>query len=75
MGCDLSKLQVSVDHLNNGVGVFGMHFTPSQCKMLLHDRVGSKPNPVLGGQEVDEINRFVSFLSCMRNVLWRGHAS
>lgn len=36
---DPSKLQFFLDHLSNGVGVFGMSFAPLNCRLALHCRM------------------------------------
>lgn len=44
---DPIKLRVFVDRLKDSVGMFGMCFTPSKCKMLLQNWIGPKPNRFL----------------------------
>lgn len=41
---DLSKSQTFLDHVKDGVSMFGTHFLPSNCEMLLQNWAGSKPN-------------------------------
>lgn len=43
---DPGRLQVFLD-LRATVCLFAMRLAPQKCKMLLQDRIGSKPNPVL----------------------------
>lgn len=44
---DSSQLQVFLDRLNNTVAMFGVNFTPSKCKILVQNWIGSNPNLVV----------------------------
>ncbi|MBM6549358.1 reverse transcriptase family protein, partial [Streptococcus dysgalactiae subsp. equisimilis] len=55
---DAGKLQAFLDGLNYSVGVFGMRFAPSKCKMLLHDWVGPAPNLILAGEVIERVDKF-----------------
>lgn len=37
--------------------MFGMHSTPNRCKMLLQDRIGSKPNLVISEESFTVVLR------------------
>lgn len=58
------KTQVN-SSLTDGVNIFGMHFPRSNCKMLRKEWVGSKPNHVPVGDQVDEADRFGYLRSCI----------
>lgn len=68
---DPSKLQVSLDRLNDSIGMFGIPFASPKCKISLHGWVGSKPNLVLE-EEWGEVDR-LSYLSSRISV--GGHIS
>lgn len=55
---DPDKSQVFLDHLNHNAAVFGMRSVPPKCKMLSYDWIGSKPNPILGEEEMVSHVRF-----------------
>ncbi|KER26851.1 LOW QUALITY PROTEIN: hypothetical protein T265_13922 [Opisthorchis viverrini] len=41
---DPSKTQTILNHPSDSAALFGMYFTPANCKTLLQDYVGSNPN-------------------------------
>lgn len=45
--------------------MFSRHFAPSKWKIPLHDLIGSKPNPVLAGEQLDEMGRLSDVGSCI----------
>lgn len=47
MSVDPSNMSVFLHLLNDSVGLFGMDSVPSVCKMLLQNRIGSKPKSIL----------------------------
>ena len=55
---DPGKLQALLNCLSNSVGMFGMRFAPSKCKMLLQDWVDSTPNLTLSGEEIEAVDKF-----------------
>lgn len=66
LGEDPRNLLVFLDSLNDSIGMFGMHFAPSRCKMLLQHCIGSKPNLVFADGVlgvVDRFNYFGNFIS------------
>lgn len=52
-----------LDGLNDGVGLFGMFFAYSECKMSLSGWVGSKL--VLAGEKLSELGTFGFLNSCI----------
>lgn len=46
------NLQVYLDCLNDSVGLFGVHFVPSRCEMLLQNWNASKPKFVVAGEDL-----------------------
>lgn len=56
--------KVFPDRLNDGAGMCGVNFAPSQCNLLLQKWVGSKPTLVLARGELDEMDRFSYLGSC-----------
>lgn len=59
---DPSQLQVFLDRVSGGVGMFGVRFAP-KCKMVFQDWSGSTAVRVIGGEQLDEVNRFRYFSS------------
>lgn len=56
---DPIKLQVFLDCPDDCVGIFGMRFVPSRCKMLLRDFTDSKSVLLLAtGAQMDEMDKF-----------------
>lgn len=55
------RIQVFLNQLYDIVRIFGIHFAPSKCRVLMQDQIGPKLNPVLGGEQLDEVDRFSYF--------------
>lgn len=51
-------MQVLLNRLNHSAATVGMRFVPWRCKMLLQNRVGSKPSLVLARGKLSEVDRF-----------------
>lgn len=62
---DPNKLPVFLDRPSDSAGMFEMHFAPSECDILLYGCFVSKPNLVLAGEELDVVDRFIWFDSCI----------
>lgn len=60
---DANKLPVFLHRLKDKAGRSRMCLEPSNCKILLHDLSGSKPNLVLAGQHLDVMNKLGSLMS------------
>lgn len=54
----ICTFQIFLHHLNNNVGMFGMHFVPSKCGVLLKGWFGAKPNRVFKNDVFDEVDKF-----------------
>lgn len=52
------ETQVFFDRLGNTIGMIDVCFVPSKGKMMLQDWIGSNPNHILAGDELDEVNGF-----------------
>lgn len=52
-----------LDHLDDSVGMFGMRFSHSDCKMLLQEWISSKSNLVLTGRQFGQLDRISNFSS------------
>jgi hypothetical protein len=53
-----SNMQIMLNRLNDTVGLYGMRFAPSKCKVLLQDWVGPSPTFVLAGSSLETVDRF-----------------
>ncbi|KER29170.1 hypothetical protein T265_13440, partial [Opisthorchis viverrini] len=65
LGSDSSQIQTILNKLNNSSARFGMHFTPTKCKKLLQDWLGSNPHLMLAGEPIDVVDKFAYLGSCM----------
>ena len=58
-------VQNAVHSLVIEVSRYGMHFRPSECKVLVHDRQGPVPAFILGDVALDMIDGFIYIGSCI----------
>lgn len=65
LGGDSIKLQVSLDHLNDSAGMFGMRFASPNGKMVLQDWISLKPSLAFAWDQVGEVDRFSDLVSCI----------
>lgn len=49
-----SKLRILLDHLDDRVGMFMVHFVPVKSKMLLQNWIGPKANRVLAEEQLGD---------------------
>lgn len=54
---DPTNLQVSLDRVNDSVGMYRMRFAPSKCKMRLSNWIGSKPDLFLAREKLSEMSK------------------
>ena len=59
LGSDPSQIQLIMNNLTNAAARFGMHFTPTKCKVLLQDWLGSSPNLVLAGEPIEVVDKYI----------------
>ena len=57
LGSDPSKMQAILNEPNYSAALFGMRFTPPECKMHLQDWVGSNPN-LLADEPISVVDHF-----------------
>ena len=58
LGSDPSEMRAILNKLNNSAALFGMRFTPSKCKVLLQDWLGSNPNLLLADEPISVVDHF-----------------
>ena len=61
---DSGSLRDLLCSLDKSASMFGMHFVPPKCKMMLQDWVGVTPNPSIKGQFIERVDKFTYLGSC-----------
>ncbi|KER24813.1 hypothetical protein T265_07598 [Opisthorchis viverrini] len=65
LGSDPVVMQTILNNLNNSASQFGMRLTPTRCKALLQDWVGSNPSLMLADEPIEVVDKFVYLGSCI----------
>ena len=62
---DPGSLQDLLCSLDKSAAMFGMHFAPPKCKMMLQDWIRATPNLSIKGQIIERVDKFIYLGSCI----------